>query len=108
MTNLRSIVAAPTTRWKRRGETGSAILTIAKLSVIAKINGYREKPIPVPISLARLTTIFSGTADPTGGTTGHQGIIPTAVRNKALPRQQRDDDQECDGQTLKHDLSLTE
>ena len=108
MTNLRSIVAAPTTRWKRRGETGSAILTIAKLSVIAKINGYREKPIPVPISLARLTTIFSGTADPTGGTTIHPVIVPTALHNTTLPRQQRNDDQECQGQPLKHSPSLTE
>ncbi len=52
MTNLRSIVAAPTTRGKRRWNAGPAIVTTAKLSVIAKINGYREKRISVPTSLA--------------------------------------------------------
>ena len=108
MTNLRSIVAAPTTRWKRGCDAGLAILTIAKLSVIAKINGCRDEPILVPISLARLTTIFSGTADPTGGTTSHPVIVPTALHNTTLPRQQRNNDQECQGQPLKHDPSLTE
>ena len=95
MTNRRTVVTAPSLpRGKRGGGAGPAILTITKLSVIAEINGYREKPILIPISLVRWPAIDGRGI---GCTTGHRLIIPTPLRNTTLPRQQRNDDQECNG-----------